>query len=652
MFWGLGGAAAMLVLLIVVAAIIPKLRKTATVVPNGVKVEVRTSPPGATIRVNGKIRGTSNFQFEDVPGSYRIDASLEGYQPASITAELKRRATAPLELTLQPLPQTVSLITDLADGKVFLDNQPAYDVRDGQATFDAVAPGKHTLKLASRSGQAQLEFELVQGAAPQLTTPPQVKTAIALVVGSFGDRAGVYTTLSGAKAQLDGSPAGDVGAAGLQLTNLTSGAHEIVVGNGKTQLKRIIEIAAAPALTLFFQSDQNIGTFVILTGEDGADVFVDGKKYKRQTSGGGQLRIQKEPKEYRISVAKQGFEEAPEMVVRIAKGEERKVVFKLTPLPTTAHLSLQGSPGAQVLIDQNAAGTVPPDGTFQVSNLSPGEHVIELRKDKQHSQPVRRAFTAGQTVTLASHELALRGGPGTLKLNVSPPGAVVTATHAGRPPQTINGATIELDEGTYTISARAPGYGEHSEPVQIVGGQTASVNIALAREQKKSTAMGMEGWDNGAWARDGEWYVRHGGGLVLCHAPNRPGTYGFNIMLSAGGSVLRGKSVQWVAGFKDERNYVLYRLEKDDLRRFNIVNGKRVELPRKPHGLKLKDVMASVQVEVSAAGITTRLRNGDQWAAVDSWAAPDRNFADSRFGILIEGKDEVRLSGFDFYPKE
>ncbi len=123
-------------------------------------------------------------------------------------------------------------------------------------------------------------------------------------------------------------------------------------------------------------------------------------------------------------------------------------------------------------------------------------------------------------------------------------------------------------------------------------------------------------------------------------------------VLASGGGVLRGKSVQWIAGYKDERNYVLYRLEKDDLRRFNIVNGKRVELPRKPHGLKLKDVMASVQVDVAGTTITTRLRSADQWATTDTVTATSAAFADSRFGVLIEGKDEVRLSGFSFYPKE
>jgi len=137
-------------------------------------------------------------------------------------------------------------------------------------------------------------------------------------------------------------------------------------------------------LTAFLEANQNAGTLVILAGEDGADVYLNGVKYRRQTSRGGQLRIPREPAQYRVRVAKPGFEEAPEQTIALAKGDEKKVVFKLVALPTTAHLALQGAtPGAQVFIDQTLVGTVQPDGSFQEQTISPAEHSIELRKARQ-----------------------------------------------------------------------------------------------------------------------------------------------------------------------------------------------------------------------------------------------------------------------------
>jgi serine/threonine protein kinase/cytochrome c-type biogenesis protein CcmH/NrfG len=651
LWMGAGAVGAMLVLVAAIL-IIPKLLRKAPPPVTTVRVEVRTWPPGAVIRVNGKIRGTSNFELEDKPGSYQIDAALDGYQPASATAQLKLGMTAPVELTLQPLPQTVRLITDFNDAKVTLDDQEPKAPQDGQVNFDAVKPGKHTIRLTSRLGQAQFDFELIPGAVPRLGGPPEVKNTTGLMVSSFGSQAHVYTTLSAASVALDGAPVGEAGPDGLQLTNLTPGTHELTVASGQTQVKRVIDVGAAPELSAFFQSDQNVGTIVVVTGEDGVDVYVDGRKYRHQTSRGGQLRIQRTPKEYHIRVAKQGFEEVPEQTIQIAKGEEKRLVFQMVPLPTTARLTLRGTPGAEVLIDQNPAGTLLPDGTFQISNLSPGEHVIELRKDRQRSRPIRRTFTAGQTVSVSDNEVALRGGNGTLRVSVSPANATVTVGRDGRAPQPLTGNTMELEEGTYTVAARAPGYTEHSQQVQVTGGQVATVTLTLAKEQRKVVAMGMEGWEQpDAWKQEEGWWVRHGGGYVLYGAADKPGTYEFTLMAASGG-LLRGKNLQWFAGYTDSKNYVLFRMDKDNLHRYECVNGKRSELYKKSHGLKFKDMVATIRVEVAPGLVVTRVLRDNHWVVLDSWSAPSHNFAEGRFGILVEGNDEVRLSGFQFIPRE
>jgi serine/threonine protein kinase/cytochrome c-type biogenesis protein CcmH/NrfG len=652
LLWGGVGALAVAVLVLTSIFVIPKLRRPPPPTVSSVRVEVRTWPPGAVVRVNGKIRGTSNFQLEAEPGAYQIEAALEGYQPASTTAQLKRGLTAPVELTLQPLPQTVRLITDLTSGQVTLDNQAPRELQDGQVTIDAVTPGKHTLKLAGRSGQADFTFELVPGAVPLLDGPLNVKNVSGLIVSSFANRARVYATLSPAKVDVDGRPAGEAGAEGLQIASLASGAHELTVSDGRTQLKKVIEAGVAPVLTAFFQSDENIGTIVVLAAEDDVDVYIDGQKYRRQTSRGGQLRIPRPPRQYRVRVAKQGFQDVPEQVAEVRKGEEKRVIFNLVPLPTTAHLTIQGTPGAQVFIDSAPAGSLLADGHFQVSNLSPGEHTIELRKDRMRSHPMRRTFVAGQTVALLDSDVTLLGGPGTLRLNLTPASAQATVTRAGHPPQALSGQTTELDEGSYIVTASAPGYFERSERVQIVGGQTASLTLTLTRVPRGPSAMGMEGWeDAAAWSPSEGWYVRRGGGFVLYRPTGRPGVYSLTLMAASGG-LLRGKNLEWVVGFRDPRNYTLFRLDKESFRRISCVNGRRTELLKQPHRLGLKDVAVTLQIEVTPTTVVTRAQNQGQWIALDSWTAPDAHFVDGRFGLLVEGRDEVRLSGFKFTPKE
>jgi hypothetical protein len=364
------------------------------------------------------------------------------------------------------------------------------------------------------------------------------------------------------------------------------------------------------------------------------------------------LRLQRAPKEYRIRVAKPGFQDAPEQTVQIAKGDEKKLVFNLVALPTAAHLTLQGTPGAEVLVDQKVVGTVLADGTFTVSNLSPGEHAIELHKGRQSSRAIRRTFTAGQTVSVADSDVTLLGGTGTLRVAVTPPLAAVTVAGSGRAPQALTTSTIELEEGSYTVTAHAPGYVERSQQVQVTGGQTATVTLTLPREQHKAAPMGMEAWEHpDAWQQDEGWWVRQGGGPVLCHPAGKPGTYDLTLLAASGG-LIRGKTLQWIAGYVDPKNYVLFRLDKDSFHRIQVVNGKRNELFKVNRFLGTKELVATLRVDVGPGLVVTRLLENNKWIVLDSWSAPDINFAQTSFGILIEGKDEVRLSGFKFTPRE
>jgi hypothetical protein len=122
--------------------------------------------------------------------------------------------------------------------------------------------------------------------------------------------------------------------------------------------------------------------------------------------------------------------------------------------------------------------------------------------------------------------------------------------------------------------------------------------------------------------------------------------------MAASGGLLRGRSLEWFAGFSDPKNYVLFRMDKDSFHRIQVVNGKRNEIYKTNRFLKSKELVATLRVEVGPGLVVTRLLEDNNWVVLDSWSAPDINFAERRFGVLIEGKDEVRLSGFKFTPRE
>ena len=144
--------------------------------------------------------------------------------------------------------------------------------------------------------------------------------------------------------------------AGLPATSigfetLAEGEHELELNAGGKTRRVIFDSAEGPSLAIFLRTDRNVGGLRIHTGEDGATIYLDGKKYRRLTRRGRAL-IYLYPNQYTVRIEKQGFRVPAEQTVRIRKGEQSRLDFKLTPLPTTATLKIpNGMPGATVLID-------------------------------------------------------------------------------------------------------------------------------------------------------------------------------------------------------------------------------------------------------------------------------------------------------------
>ena len=190
--------------------------------------------------------------------------------------------------------------------------------------------------------------------------------------------------------------------------------------------------------------------------------------------------------------------------------------------------------------------------------------------------------------------------------------------------------------------------------VRPVAGQTVSLNLTLSREQQRAPPVvtgGMEGFeDPKAWIQEGNWYVRRGGEFVLYRATPGGGVFAFNGMLAAG-RICCSRRLGWVVGFRDHRNYLLFQLDRVSFRRFQVVNGRWTRF-EKPHGLPVKDyIMATLRIDVTPTEVIHKVRKGEEWAALDSYTVPGQSPTVGKFGLLIQGKDELRLSDFSFHPK-
>jgi len=632
-----------------------------------VAIEVQTNPPGATIRINNEVRGTSNLSLKLREGTYQLVAEKQGYVSASLPLVVKRGSTGPVNLDLQPVPppapvaelhQLLRLSSDLQFGKVAVDSQPAVDLTEGQFPDQELGWGKHTIEVTSGSAHATVTFDAAAGHPPVLAESPRAKELNAVVVTSFANQAHIQASTSPTpvKVTVDNQDAGELGEPGLDLPNLPLGNHELVLNDGKNRHTMTLTLGQAPALQIQLYSDRNVGSVLIHTGEEDVTVEVDGKAAKRKTKG-GQVRITNlSVRSYSIRVLKDGFLEEPAQTVDVRKGEETKLEFQMRPVPTVATLSIRGATqGLQVTLDQKHVGSVGADGSLSFSNIPPGSHTIDLTDGHRHKQ-LAKDFKAGETVVLSPQDLLLQVAKGSVKIAVSPANAAVIYKDADGRSHDIRGGAVELEEGQYTFSASAPGYNDASQTITVASGRPNNVTLTLPPKSSRPAAspLTLEQWAKASgWQADGSWFVHRGGGLVLYPAASGSGTYTFTA-LRQGGFLGKGR-IQWVVGcLENKSDYLLFGIDKKSIHRTQFAGGKKVKDSDKSFPLKEqagKELQYTIKVEVSPASVVTSVHLSGEWVAADTWQAAGLNPAQGKFGFYLPGTDELYISNFTFTPK-
>ena len=647
------GAIVGVLISIVILTLLVKRARVARQVA-AVAVRVATTPSGAAIRVNGEAKCKSDCTVPLPPGDYQVTAFLDGYQPSASTLKVTASQTASVDMKLEPQPQMVRILTDLPQGQVALDDQPPAELQDGQFVINNVPPGKHTVKVSSKGADASFPLEIAAAQQPAVAGPVTARNLIAVLVSSMGNNARVVTN-SPAKLALNGQPQTDANPAGVDLTGFRPGVNQIAVGEGKDQHVLAESFGPAPMLTAFLKSDLDIGTLIVSTAEDNVRVFLNGKEYPRKTQR-GQLRIPTLGS-VNVRVAKDGFEVAPPQTAEVKKGSEIRLEFKMQPVPQVATLQIRdATPGAEVVLDQKSLGVVGDDGSFAANSVPPGDHTIDLRKDQFLPRRIQRQFVAGRTVAVLGGDGVLAAAIGTVKLSRTPADAQVVYRRADETQNhELRGNQADLPTGNYVFTARAPGYTDRSERLQVGAGETANLQLALAKVVAAAPpppkAFGIADFeDANAWSKQGDLWVHKGEGVIPFKLPTN-GTFTFTVRLMHGGSLFRGGRIRWAVQYVDAKNYALFELDRKVLSSKVIEGGKTYDRGKFENGLNVKDMSYTVQIDVSPGQLIHRVRNGDNWLVLDTWKEPGRKFNDGKFAFLTQGGEEIGLSDFKFVPR-
>ncbi|HEY6338477.1 MAG TPA: protein kinase [Candidatus Sulfotelmatobacter sp.] len=556
--------------------------------------------------------------------------------PAPASAEIV--PAPPATPAPEPALPVMHLSSDTGTGKVSYDGQPATDLQDAQWSLEKISPGNHTVKFEGALGSASFTFSADATALPVLKGAIDSQGVLALLVASGAGRMHVYSSDSHTKLSLDGEPPKNIPEQGSDFPSVAAGPHQLTVIHGADQYQLEVELSATPLLNTFLESGRDVGTLLIVTHQDKAKVILNGKPLDQLTSSSGQLRVSNlEPKDYAIRVAKSGFQDAPEQKIRIRKGEQARLTFDLQPVPHLASLSIKGgTPGAAVLIDQSPVGIIQLDGTLSIAAVNPGDHTVEIRKDKFKFKQSKKHFVAGSPVSLLAADAALDAAPPELRINFAPADAQVTLTKSGETPaKVVSGSLLSLAAGSYALSVRTGDGLVRSSTVDLAPGQSRTLDLPAPD--------GMSKWDNPlGWTQEKGAYVHRGGDYVLYGVSPATGTFVFSAELQ------KGHRLQWVVHYSNGNNYDLFQMDDNNFYRTSIRNGQKIADAKVPHKGD-KKTFRTIQISVEANQIAHQIRQGDNWIVLDRWADPGNDLSTGKFGFYLPGNDQVALSSFAHY---
>ncbi len=244
-------------------------------------LEVESQPSGATVMVNGLVRGKTPLKMSDIPkGRVAITLQLEGYKDVSRELTLNAGDSQRLDVALDGIPGSLRL-TSVPDGARFYIDGSAQG--RGPIELGNVAPGRYTVR-AQLDGYGAVEKTVVVANGQSVREE--------FVLESVLGRLEVRTQPAGAQVYVDGKLCGTTKSDSqsavsdvLTVEGLSEGEHTLILkraGYGEVVKRPQVESRKATAVdvklkrvfTPNIRIETLTGTYTGVLVNNGADNIV------------------------------------------------------------------------------------------------------------------------------------------------------------------------------------------------------------------------------------------------------------------------------------------------------------------------------------------------------------------------------------------
>ncbi len=154
-------------------------------------LRIGSSPPGATLRINGLDRGTTPVRIPNIPeGQATVEMSMDGYHPYRDTVRLAAGQDLELAVTLEPIPATLTVVSLPPKARIYINDEFR---GEAPVTLDSLPPGSYRLRAElagyeivartitlDRAAKTTEEFRLPGnvGALEIVTVPPGIRVYV------------------------------------------------------------------------------------------------------------------------------------------------------------------------------------------------------------------------------------------------------------------------------------------------------------------------------------------------------------------------------------------------------------------------------------------------------------------------------------------
>lgn len=357
------------------------------------QVRVNTTPPGATLTVDGVSRDVAPATLPDLaPGAHLIVAHKEGFRETRESFALLAGQKLALDLKLDELRGLALIQSTPTGAEVYINN--AFRGKTPLMLPD-IPLGKHRLQV-SAPGYFAKEIEL------NVADRIPVKASVDLVA----DSASIDFTSDppGATVLINGSSRG---VTPTRVDQIPSGEAEVTLQlDGYAPYREKLVLKAGDALRVEPRLTMHPGSLSVVAQPESARIYVN-NEFRGETP----LALEGlAPGEYRLRAERRGYE-ADARTIQVRAGQKTTEEFRLQRNSGVLELVTE-PPGVKVFVDGEEKGETTPSAVALISEaltvdlLSRGEHTLQLTRPGWSHRPRKFKIDTDQAVTL--HEKLTR----------------------------------------------------------------------------------------------------------------------------------------------------------------------------------------------------------------------------------------------------